>query len=102
MSASGRRGVASRRGWLCQGVHGVWQQAQVTGDVRHIRVGRFLKLVSHCSIHLDEENRMIALVDGPHPPNPLVISENILNENCSPSYSLQFLLKDQDLIPKES
>ena len=23
-SASGRRGVASRRGWPCQGVHGAW------------------------------------------------------------------------------
>ena len=23
-SASGRRGVASRRGWTCQGIHGTW------------------------------------------------------------------------------
>ena len=60
-SASGMRVGCSCHGQQCQEARGVWQHAQATSDARHTRIERFLKLVNHCSIHSDEENRLTAL-----------------------------------------
>ena len=84
------------RGQRHQAGHGVWRA----------RGGSGLWPVGHCadsefSIQRSQPS-LTAHFHSIETTKPLIISKNILNENCSPSYSLQFLLKDQDLILKGS
>ena len=94
--ADGRGLLAVDRGQRCQAGHGAWRP----------RGGSGLWPVGHCadsefSIQRSQLN-LTAHFHSVETTKPLIISKNILNENCSPSYSLQFLLKDQDLILKGS
>ena len=97
-SASGRRAGCSCHGQQRQEARGAWQHAQATGDARHTRVGCFLKLVSHCSIHSDEENRLTALFQRVNTANLLHLCKNGVYEKCRSTIHLQFLFKDHSLI----
>ena len=61
-------------------------------------VGRFLKLVSHCSIHSDEENRLTSLFQRVNTANLLHLCKNGVYEKCRSTIHLQFLFKDHSLI----
>ena len=94
--ADGRGLFAVDHGQRCQAGHGAWRP----------RGGSGLWPVGHCadsefSIQRSQPS-LTAHFHSVETTKPLIISENILNENCGPSYSLQFLLKDQDLILKGS
>jgi len=57
-SASGRRAGCSSRGQQRQDARGAWQREQKSGDGWHTRGVYCLMVVSHCSTHSDNGNRL--------------------------------------------
>ena len=95
---SGRRAGCSRRGQPCQGVRGVWQREQETGDECHPRGARCLIAVSCCSSHSVNAISLTVQLQRVKTAKPLIHRKNRVHENCRPTFHLQFLFKDHRLI----